>query len=175
MMMRFLTNRKIGIGIAIALIAVLSVTGQGATKFIATLIEQIRDPQAKLDPAMVKELGADELGMKKYMVAFLKAGPKRDQDPAAAAKLQQAHMENIGRMAKAGQLIVAGPFMDNGPLRGIYIFNTDSLDEAKKWTETDPAIQAGRLELELHPWYGSAAMLLVNDLHRRVQAKSFGE
>jgi uncharacterized protein YciI len=171
--MNFLTNRKIGI--AVALIAVLSVTAHGATKFVATLIEQIRDPQAKLDPAMVKELGADELGMRKYIIAFLKAGPKRDQDPETAAKLQQGHMDNISRMAKEGQLIVAGPFMDNGPLRGIYIFNTESLEVAKKWTETDPAIQAGRLELELHPWYGSAALLLVNDLHRRVQAKTFGE
>jgi uncharacterized protein len=171
--MRLFTHRIVWLSLTFVLI--LSIAGEGASKLAATLLEQIRNPEAKVDAQMVKELGADELGMKKYVVAFLKAGPKRDQDPGAAAKLQQAHMENISRMAKEGKLIVAGPFMDNGPLRGIYIFNTESLEDAKKWTETDPAIQAGRLELELHPWYGSAAMVLLNDLHRRVQSKSFGE
>ncbi len=159
----------------VALVILFSVSGAATFQQSGSLFKQIRSTEKKIDEEMIKELGADELGMRKYVMAFLKSGPNRDQDAETSRKLMQGHMDNIGRMAKEGKLALAGPFMDNGALRGIYVFNTDSLEEAKKWTETDPAIQAGRLEMELHPWYGSAAVLLLNDLHGRVQKKSFGE
>ncbi|MFT4523764.1 MAG: hypothetical protein ACI8ZN_002720 [Bacteroidia bacterium] len=90
--------------------------------------------------------------MKIYVIAFLNAGPNQDQDSVAADKLQAAHMANIKRMAAEGSLILAGPFLDSGDVRGIYIFNVSTIEEAKHLTETNPAIQAGRLEMELHPW-----------------------
>ncbi len=125
------------------------------------------------DKHLADSLGADEIGMKKYVMAFLKKGPNRNQDSATAAQLQAAHMKNIGRMADMGKLILAGPFMDNGEVRGIYIFNVATVEEARELTASDPAIQAGRLVMELHPWYGSAALLLVNGLHNKVAKKSF--
>lgn len=125
------------------------------------------------DKHLADSLGADELGMKKYVMAFLKRGPNRNQDSATAAQLQAAHMKNIGRMADMGKLILAGPFMDNGEVRGIYVFNVATVEEARELTASDPAIQAGRLVMELHPWYGSAALLLVNGLHNKVAKKSF--
>lgn len=158
-----------------ALVTLFSVTGTAMYQQSGSLLKQIRSTDKKIDDEMIQELGADELGMRKYVMAFLRSGSNRDQDAETSRKLMQGHMDNIGRMAKEGKLALAGPFMDNGTMRGIYVFNTDSLEEAKKWTETDPAIQAGRLEMELHPWYGSAAVLLLNDLHSRVQKKSFGE
>lgn len=125
------------------------------------------------DSLLAKRVGADDYGMKQYVMAFLKAGPNRDQDSLTAAKLQEAHMANINRMAEAGKLVLAGPFMDGGELRGIYIFNVTTVEEAKTLTESDPAIKAGRLMMELHPWYGSAALMEVNDLHKKVTKKSF--
>lgn len=127
------------------------------------------------DSALAAAVGADEYGMKQYIVAYLKRGPNRNQDSATAEALQKAHLENIMRMADEGKLVVAGPFMDDGDVRGIYIFNVATIEEAKALTETDPAIQAGRLEMELHPWYGSAALMLVNNLHKRVEKKSVAE
>ncbi len=117
--------------------------------------------------------GADQYGMKKYVMAFLKRGPHRDKlNKEQRVKLQQQHMANISRMAKAQQLVLAGPFLDDGNLRGIYIFNTASIEQAREWTETDPAIKAGSLVLELKPWYGSAAILAVNDIHNEISANA---
>lgn len=127
------------------------------------------------DSSLAATLGADEYGMKQYVIAFLKRGPKRDQDSATAANLQKKHLENIMRMSEEGTLIVAGPFLDEGEVRGIYIFNVKTIEEAKALTETDPAIQAGRLEMELHPWYGAATLQLESKLYKLVEKKSVAE
>jgi len=121
------------------------------------------------DSVQAKKLGADAYGMKPYVMAFLKAGPNRDLDSTEAARLQRAHLDNIFRMADEGKLVVAGPFMDTGSVRGIYIFNVSTLAEAEALTATDPAIKAGSLVMELRPWYGSAALGMINDLHKKVQ------
>lgn len=123
------------------------------------------------DSTLAARLGADDYGMKKYVMAFLKAGPNQNQDSAAAAQLQRAHLDNIFRLADEGKLAVAGPFLDGGDLKGVYIFNVSTIEEAKALTETDPAIKAGRFVMELHPWYGSAATMMVNDWHKKVQKK----
>ncbi len=125
-------------------------------------------PTNGFDAALAKKLGADDYGMHKYVMAFLKAGPNRDQDSLEAERLQRAHMDNINRLAEEGKLVVAGPFMDDGEFRGIYVFDVETIEEAKALTETDPAIKAGRLVMELHPWYCSAALMQVNEVHKRI-------
>ncbi|MCB9081687.1 MAG: hypothetical protein H6555_08255 [Lewinellaceae bacterium] len=120
------------------------------------------------DAALAQTLGADDYGMKSYVMAFLKAGPVRSQDSLEAARLQRAHLDNINRIAAEGKLILAGPFLDEGEVRGIYIFNVETVEEAQQLTATDPAIQAGRLVMELHPWYGSAALQEVNARHQKI-------
>jgi uncharacterized protein YciI len=118
------------------------------------------------DSVLAKKLGADEYGMKKYVMAFLMRGPNRTHDSAQAARIQKDHMANINRMAEEGKLIVAGPFLDDSAIRGIYIFNVETIEEAEELTKTDPAIQSGRLKMELHPWYGSAALMEINKIHK---------
>ena len=103
--------------------------------------------------------------------AFLKAGPNRNRPPQEAQKLQAAHRANINRLAAEGKLVLAGPFADDGVLRGIYIFDVPTVAEAEALTKTDPAIQAGQLEMELHPWYGSAALMTIPDLHARIEKR----
>ncbi|HKL52013.1 MAG TPA: YciI family protein [Wenzhouxiangellaceae bacterium] len=127
---------------------------------------------AEFDPELAAELEADKFGMRRYVMAFLKSGPNRPEDPEKAQALQRAHLENIRRMAEEGKLVLAGPFMDRGEIRGIYVFAVDSVEEAEALTATDPAVQAGSLVMELHPWYGSAALMKVNDIHARVAKAS---
>ena len=120
------------------------------------------------DSLMASELGADPYGMRKYVIAFLKAGPERSQSKAEADSIQRAHLDNIKAMAKDGKLVLAGPFMDNSEIRGIYIFAVESIEEAEKLTKTDPAILCGRLEMDLRPWYGSAGLMKINEIHRQI-------
>lgn len=130
--------------------------------------EQEKKTVPAFDAHLAQELGADVYGMHRYVMAFLYRGENRDRSPEETEKLQRAHLDNITRMAEAGTLILAGPFMDDGELRGIYIFDVASVDEARKLTATDPAIQAGSLRMELHPWYGPAALKKVNDIQAKI-------
>ncbi|NEP62004.1 MAG: hypothetical protein F6K31_34510 [Symploca sp. SIO2G7] len=128
----------------------------------------LAEDHSHYDAELAAELGADEYGMRPYVMAFLKAGPNRSDDPDQAAELQRRHLEHVRSLAEAGHLVLAGPFMDDGDTRGIFIFATDDVDQARAWTEADPAIQAGSLVMDIRPWYGSAALLQMVELHARI-------
>lgn len=128
--------------------------------------------EAIYDSVLARELNADPYGMKQYVMAFLIRGDSSSVDSAEAARLQRAHLDNITRLAREGKLLLAGPFLDNTELRGIYIFNVSTVEEAVNLTGTDPAIKAGVLRMELHPWYGSAALQKINELHARIQSEN---
>ncbi len=116
---------------------------------------------------LAKKLGADDLGMKTYVFVLLKSGPKtfpkEERD-----KLVAGHLQNIGRLARQGTLVLAGPFGENDAIRGIYVFDVRSKDEAKKLVETDPAVAAGVFECEFRLWYGSAGLLELNGIHNAI-------
>lgn len=120
------------------------------------------------DAALAKELGADKYGMRAYVMALLRAGPTPPADAEQMNELMRGHLDNIQRLADDGVLVLAGPFADDGELRGIYVFAVGSVEEARALTATDPAIASGALVMELHPWYGSAALGKVNEIHERI-------
>lgn len=130
------------------------------------------DPaQVWLDSLSLDQLGADEYGMKPYVMAYLKRGPNRDFSEEEAQALQKAHLDNIGRLVESGEMLIAGPFLDDGDVRGIFIFDVPTLEEAERLTQSDPAVQAGSLEMELRPWYGPAVLSSLVDLNRHLEAK----
>lgn len=90
--------------------------------------------------------------MKTYQMVFLYKGPNRNQDSVEAMRIQKEHLNNIQRLSDEGKLIVAGPFLDDEDLRGIFIFDVESEAEVKELVETDLAIQTGRLRYEIRPW-----------------------
>lgn len=134
--------------------------------------QEHQSSKVSYDSVRAKELGADDYGMRPYVMAFLKRGSNSGLTQEESARLQAEHLKNITRLAEEGKLSLAGPFMDDGELRGIYVFNVSSMDEARRLTETDPAIRAGVLTMELRPWYGSAALQELNDRHRSLQKTS---
>jgi uncharacterized protein YciI len=97
--------------------------------------------------------------MTTYYIAFLYRGAKwTPQETPETKKIQEEHMANIQKMAASGKLVVAGPFTDNGELRGIFVFQGVSRDEAEQLAANDPAVQAGRLRIELHPWFAAKGL-----------------
>jgi uncharacterized protein len=92
--------------------------------------------------------------MRRYVMVLLYRGKKAHKySKEEKAKIQAGHMENIGRLANEGKLLVAGPFGDDTDLRGIFILDCESVEEAEKLVNTDPAVIAGTLRMELHPWW----------------------
>ncbi len=98
--------------------------------------------------------------MKQYYLVLLKRGPIRNQDSATAALLQKGHMENITRLYNEGKIDIAGPMMNDGDIRGIFVFNVASYEEVLSLCNTDPAIKAGRLSVEILPWYAAKGSVL---------------
>ena len=93
------------------------------------------------------------LKMSTYYFAFLRRGPKwTPEKTPETEKLQAAHMANINAMAATGKLVIAGPFENAGNYAGVFIFKVASLDEARALAEGDPAVKAGRLTVDVHPW-----------------------
>jgi len=113
-------------------------------------------PQTSKEPPKMPDIGPGGFEMTTYYVGFLYRGPKwtAEQTPETEA-LQKAHMANIQKMAEAGKLLVAGPFTDGGDLRGLYVFRVGTMEEAQQLAATDPAVKAGRLRLEFHPWFAA--------------------
>lgn len=91
--------------------------------------------------------------MRKYYLVLLKRGPIRNQDSTTAAELQKGHLANIERLYKEGKIDLAGPMGHDGDLRGIFVFNCETYDEVLTHCATDPAIKAGRLVVEIYPWW----------------------
>lgn len=121
------------------------------------------------DEKLAKELGADDYGMKTYVFCILKTGSNTTATKEERSKYFEGHMENINRLAKEGKLVVAGPFMKNDRnYRGIFIFNCSTVEEAQKLVETDPAVKAKIFEVELTPWYSSAALMEVSKNHDKI-------
>jgi uncharacterized protein YciI len=127
------------------------------------------------DAEMARRVGADDYGMKQYVFAILRVGKAKRPEGKEMQALQDGHMKNIGKLADEGKLALAGPFMDGGEVRGLFIFNVKTVEEAKKLVENDPLISGGYLEAEFHAWYGSAALTEVTGLHKKIQKKKIME
>lgn len=98
--------------------------------------------------------------MKKYFMVFLKAGSERSQSEQEAAEIQKKHLEHISWMAEQGYVDIAGPFGDDGEVRGILVMRVPTKERAEELAAMDPAVKAGRLVMEIHPWWAAVGSTL---------------
>ncbi|MBC5773760.1 hypothetical protein H8S95_06775 [Pontibacter sp. KCTC 32443] len=123
--------------------------------------------------ALADSLGADNYGMKQYVLVILKTGSNTTTDKQKLNEYFRGHMENIGRLAKEGKLVIAGPLGKNDKAyRGIFILDAKTVEEAQKLVETDPAVKAKVFDVELYPWYGSAALPVYLDTHSKISKEN---
>ncbi len=99
------------------------------------------------------EQGDSTVVMQKYFLVFLKEGPNRDQDKERAMKIQEEHLSHLRKLGEAGKISLAGPMGDEGEIRGIVVYNTATMEEAERLAGQDPAVKAGRLIVEVLPWW----------------------
>jgi len=122
--------------------------------------------------SLADSLGGDDYGMKAYIFVILKSGTNKTEDKKALDHIFRGHMENIGRLAKEGKLVVAGPLGKNEKTyRGIFILNVKTVEEANALLETDLAIREKVLEAEVFTWYGSAALPAYLPFHEKIEKK----
>ena len=93
--------------------------------------------------------------MQQYFIAFLKKGPIRGQNEEETEDLQKAHLAHLSKMYELGYADISGPFGDDGAIRGITIYNVPTLKMADSLAKADPMVKAGRLAIEVHPWWAA--------------------
>jgi uncharacterized protein YciI len=129
-----------------------------------------QDINTRYDSLLAKKLGADERGMKMYVLVILKTGSNIEKDKVKRDSLFKGHFANIAHMAGAGKLALAGPLEENNKTyRGIFILNVSSFEEARQLLDADPTVKEKIFEPELYQWYGSAALPEYLPLHRKIQ------
>ncbi|QLE01413.1 hypothetical protein HX109_07490 [Galbibacter sp. BG1] len=103
----------------------------------------------------VDEKSGDTILMQQYFIAFLKRGESRSQSKEEADSIQKLHLAHLGKMYEEGYADISGPFGDDGEIRGITIYNVPTLQMADSLANSDPAVKAGRLQIEIHPWWAA--------------------
>lgn len=128
-------------------------------------------PPAEYDEALAARLGADELGMRQYVLVILKTGPNPVPAGPERDEMFRGHFANMKRLSDEGKLALAGPLDGVDGWRGLFVFAVADIEEARKLAETDPVIVKGEMVAEYHRYYGSAALMLVREIHARVARK----
>lgn len=131
--------------------------------------ESAPSPAATYDPGLAKALGADERGMRNYVLVVLKTGPHRMPDGPERDAMFRGHFDNMRRLTEAGKLVFAGPLDQVDGWRGLFIFAVSDVAEAQALVATDPTVAQGELVPEYHRLYGSAALMQVPGIHARIE------
>ena len=120
------------------------------------------------DAELAKSLGGNDNGMRKYVFVVLRTGPNKVPPGQERTEMFAGHMANIQRLANERKLAYAGPLDGVDGARGIFIFAVENIDEAKALVATDPVIIKGEMVAEYHTHFGSAGLMMVNQVHSQI-------
>jgi len=71
-------------------------------------------------------------------------------DQERNTEVRPAHLAYINKLFQEGKVVMAGPFTDKRG--GMVIYKADTLEEAQRLAEADPAVTEGARTLELREW-----------------------
>ena len=128
---------------------------------------------ATYDAKLAESVGADDYGMRNYVLVILKTGPTKVPAGAERDEMFKGHMANIKRLADEGKLALAGPFAGEESWRGLFVLAVSDIEDARKLVATDPVVVKGEMVAEYHKFYGSAALMLVPAASEKVARKRF--
>lgn len=124
------------------------------------------------DEALASRFGADDFGMRRYVLVILKTGPTPVPAGAERDAILRGHFANMKRLSDEGKLVLAGPLDGVDGRRGLFVFAVSGIDEARTLAATDPVLLSGEMVAEYHRWYGSAALVGVREVHERLARKA---
>ena len=83
--------------------------------------------------------------------------------------LQARHLAYRAGLRRDGVLVVNGPLGEQSDIsmRGLSIFNCD-VDEARRLSDGDPSVQAGRLAYDAMEWWVATGTLAFPEADRKV-------
>jgi len=131
-----------------------------------------QEPKPEYDAQLANKVGADEYGMRNYVLVILKTGPKPMPAGKERDEMFKGHFANMNRLAAEGKLVHAGPLDGVEGWRGLFILSVADVEEAKALVATDPVVINGEMIAEYHKHYGSAALMLVNEAHKKVEKRA---
>jgi len=91
--------------------------------------------------------------MKPYFLVLLVSGDKSldsaSKEEHAAAVM--GHLAFLRTQVEAGKIVLVGPALDDGNIRGMAIFQVGSAAEAAQLEQADPMVEGGYARSEVHP------------------------
>lgn len=140
---------------------------------LAVAPAEAQQAAATYDEALARRVGADDYGMRSYVLVVLKTGPTRVPDGPERDEMFRGHFANMKRLSQDGKLVLAGPFDGVDGWRGLFVFAVNDIEEARQLAASDPVLAEGEMVAEYHKYYGSAALMLVREMHEKLAKKRF--
>ena len=126
---------------------------------------------AQYDEELARKLGANDNGLRGYVLVILKSSPNRVPAGPERDEMFKGHFANMKRLSEEGKLAYAGPLDGVEGRRGIFIMAVTDIEEAKKLVATDPVIVKGEMVAEYHRHMGSAALMQVRETAGKIAKK----
>jgi uncharacterized protein len=89
------------------------------------------------------------------LVLLRRPGNAPDYPDEVLDRIQHEHLAYHAKLRDGGHVVTNGPVtgQPDSSLRGLTFYRTGSLERSRQLAEEDPAVQAGRLAVEIMRWY----------------------
>ena len=91
--------------------------------------------------------------IKSYIFSYLVLDEPEKLSEEDMGVAMQGHFANMGKMADAGDLLIAGPLADpriDETYRGIFVFSSGDIEKGKSLFASDPSVKAGVFKSEMY-------------------------